>query len=145
MVLKLKHIILLSFPILFSCQNIQNIEGNYSICNKGKYFEIYFKKDSMRVASDDFWIKLSNWRKIKFQDDTLHFETFGEWRDSSKAVLKYYDFNKVKFKTLKSKDKLYLKPFDEHPNFENEQEFWKGFYNRKKSNNCDLSKSLSNN
>lgn len=132
-----KPLIYLFLLILFiGCQNSHNIEGNYSLCNKGSYMEVYFKKDSMRVASENDWVKLSNWRKIKFKNDTLHFETFGEWRDSSKAILKYVETNKVKYKNLRTGDVLFLYPFNDKLNFNNPEKFWKGFYKRN-NNNCE--------
>jgi len=137
MKLKLKSIIyILLLNFFLGCQNNKNFEGHYSVCNKGTYIEVYFKKDSMRVATESAWVKLSTWRKIKLQNDTLHFETFGEWRDSSKAILKYDGMNKVKFRNIKTGDILNLESFNDNLNFEKTEEFWKGFNNRKKSNNC---------
>jgi len=132
----------LIFTIFLGCQNDQDIEGNYSICHKGEYVEVYFKKDSIRFASDDEWIKLSDWRKNEIKKDTLHFETFGEWRDSLKAVIKFVGVNGIKMRNLTSGENLYLEPIDENINFENPKEFWEGFYNRQNSGNCTQNNEL---
>jgi hypothetical protein len=129
-------IYILVLSLLFGCQNSQSIEGNYSICHNGYYREVYFKNDSMRVASDNEWTKLSKWKKIKIKNDTIHFETFGEWRDFSKVVIKYVGKNKIKLRNLKSGENLDLEQIDENLNFEKQHEFWKGFYNRQSSGNC---------
>ena len=134
MKLKLLNIILIL--TLFSCQNNQTLDGNYSICHNEEYTEIYFEKDSMRIASDNEWIKLSEWRKIEIKNNTLNFMTFGEWKDSSKAKIKYVGNNKIELQFLKNDEKLDLELIDEDIKFENLKEFWNGFRNRKKFNNC---------
>lgn len=134
---RFQNIILISIlTTVFSCQNNRNIEGNYSICHKGYYREIYFKKDSIRAASDNEWIKLSKWRKIKLENDILHFETFGEWRDSSKVKIEFTGKNNIELKNLKSGETLYLEPITQKINFEKSNEFWNGFNKRQNSKNC---------
>jgi hypothetical protein len=93
--------------LFLGCSDNRDIEGNYSFCKNGVYLETYFKKDSIRIASDNRWVRLSKWREIKIKDDTLHFVTFGEWSDSSKAGIKYVG-NKIELHFLKSKNNLTL-------------------------------------
>ena len=77
--MKFKFWYLIFILVLFiSCQSDQNLIGHYKMCVSGDYGEVYFKKDSMRFASDNEWVKLSDWRKIRVENDTLYFETFGE-------------------------------------------------------------------
>ena len=126
-------LILINF---ISCQKKNPIEGNFSTCLNGEYGEVYFKKDSMRVASDFNSDYLSEWRKFEAKDDTLQFETFGEWRQTTKAEIKYIGVNKIKLKFLKDNENTYLKKFDENLNFKNINEFWSKYNNRKNSSNC---------
>ncbi len=122
--------------LIFGCQNKENIDGNYSICQDGEYLEVYFKKDSMRAASDDSWTKLSEWRKIEIKNDTLLFETFGEWRMASKAKIKFLRKNEINLLLLRSGQSINLKPIYGTLNFEKSKEFWDGFYKRQNSKNC---------
>ncbi|WP_106793863.1 hypothetical protein [Aquimarina sp. Aq78] len=134
---KLQSILyILILGTFFGCQNDQNIQGNYSVCENGEYTEVYFKKDSMRIAADNDWVKLSKWRKIEIKNDTLYFETFGEWRDSLKAEIKYAGMNTIELRILKSGENLNLIHIDENINFEKPKEFWSGFHNRQHLKNC---------
>ncbi|WP_074405967.1 hypothetical protein [Aquimarina megaterium] len=135
MKLKLWNIILI-ITLLFGCQIEQKLDGNYSMCNGGEYSEVYFKKDSMRVASENEWVKLSEWRKIEIKNDTLHFKSFGEWRDDWKAEIKYIGKNKTELHNLTTDVKLNLKRINENLNFENPKEFWEKFRDRQNSGNC---------
>jgi len=98
--------------------------------------EIYFNNNSMRIASDNEWIKLSKWRKIEIKKDTLYFDTFGEWRTLSKAEIKFISINTIELKLLSNDRILKLIQIDENLNFEKPKEFWNKFHNRKKSKNC---------
>ena len=92
--------IILIFNLILGCQSDKTLDGNYSSCIDGEYVEIYFKKDSMRVASENVWVELSEWRKIEIKNDTLYFETFGEWRDKSRAKIKYVEMNNAELSFL---------------------------------------------
>ena len=136
--MKLKLYSIISLLVLtFSCQNSQNLNGNYSICQDGEYAEVYFKKDSMRVAKDDYWVKLSDWRKIEIKNDTLHFETFGEWKYNAKAKIKYIGMNSVELWVLDTDFRLSLEPIKENLNFDNTKIFWNGFNNRQNKKDCN--------
>ena len=131
------YIFILTITSLFSCQNEQKIDGFYSICSDGEYAEIYFKKDSMRIASQNEWILLSEWRKIEITDDTLYFESFGEWRDDWKAQIRFISKNKTELHNLTNNVKINLERFDENLIFENPNEFWEKFKKRQRSKNCE--------
>lgn len=135
MKLKLWNIILI-LTLTFRCKNDRNLNGNYSICNNGEYIEVYFKQDSMRVASESEWVKLSEWRKIEIKNDTLHFETFGEWREEWQAEIKYIGKNKTELHNLVTDIKLDLKRINGSLNFENPINFWNGFSKRQNLSNC---------
>ena len=122
--------------LTFGCKNDRNLNGNYSICNNGEYSEVYFKQDSMRVASESKWVKLSKWKKVEFKNDTLYFESFGEWRDDWKAEIKYVGKNKTEFHNLITDVKLDLERINEKLNFQNPKDFWNGFYKRQNLSNC---------
>jgi len=128
--------IVLILPIFISCQNKPNLEGNYYSCNddKGDYFEVYFKKNLIRMASNNEWIKLSKWRKTEFINDTLIFDTFGEIRLPVKAIIKHLGTNGIKMEILRYHETIFLKRFNENPNFDKKEEFWNGFHNRKNKN-----------
>ncbi len=132
----IKIIYILSFGVFLGCVNNRNIEGYYSNCRDGEYMEVYFKKDSMRVAADNEWVRLSEWRKIVIENDTLHFETFGEYRESWQAVIEYVGTDKIKLKVLESKNKVNLNRIDEILNFEEPTSFWNDFHKRKDYANC---------
>jgi len=136
MKLKLWNIILI-LALALSCKNDRNLNGNYSICNNGEYTEVYFKQDSMRVASENEWVKLSKWRKVEIKNDTLYFESFGEWRDDWKAEIKYTGKNKTELHNLITGIKIDLERINENLDFENPKEFWNGFSNRQESKNCE--------
>ncbi|UOY07781.1 hypothetical protein L0P88_04325 [Muricauda sp. SCSIO 64092] len=90
----------------------------------------------MRIAKDDEWVKLSEWKKIEIKNDTLHFETFGEWKDSSKVLIKYTERNKIRLLNLDNSEGILLEPIEDYIDFENPEEFWNGFNNRQKIKNC---------
>ena len=135
MKLKLWNIIL-TLILCFSCDTDRNLDGNYSVCNNGEYLEIYFKQDSMRVASNNERVKLSKWRKIEIINDTLYFETFGEWREKMKAKINYTGFNNIEMRFLETDERRNLEPINRNLNFGNEKEFWNGFNKRLNSKNC---------
>ena len=91
----------------------------------------------MRVASENEWVKLSEWRKIEIKNDTLHFETFGEWREKSKAEINYIRKNKIELRILESGETRNLETISESLKFENLNEFWNGFKNRQNVINCE--------
>lgn len=128
--------------ISLGCQNTQDLDGYYSHCDNGYYSEVYFKKDSMRVAADNDWVKLSEWRKIKIVNDTLFFETFGEWRDSTKAKIKYMGRDKIQLSFPETiKDTAYkliqnLERIECDFNFNSSKEFWAQF--KKRENSADF-------
>lgn len=122
--------------LLFSCKNEHKLDGNYSICNNGEYTEVYFKNDSMRVASENEWVKLSEWRKIEIINDTLYFKSFGDWKDNWKAEIKFIDKNKTELHNLTTDVRLNLERINENLNFKNEKEFWGKFRARQDSGNC---------
>lgn len=136
MKLKLWNTILI-LALFFGCQNDRNLNGNYSMCHNGEYLEIYFKEDSMRVASENEWVKLSEWRKIEIKNDTIHFETFGEWREKSTAEINYIGVNKIELRILESSETRNLELIKDNLKFENPKEFWNGFYKRQNSKNCE--------
>ena len=137
MKLKLWEIILI-LALFFSCKNEQSLVGNYSICKNGEYAEVYFKQDSIRIASENEWIKLSEWKKIELKNDTLFFESFGEWRYDYKTEIKYIKKNKAKLHILTTDQIIDLERIDENLDFENRKVFWNGFMKRKNSKNCEL-------
>lgn len=86
------------------------------------------------MAYDNHWVGQSEWRKIAIKKDTLYFKTFGEWSHSTKALIKQKENNSIELHFLDSSRNLKLQPINEEINFENEKDFWNGFYNRKKVN-----------
>lgn len=134
--LKLCYII--SMLILVTgCKDLRSLDGNYSMCHLGEYTEVYFKGDSIRVASENEWAKLSDWKKIMISRDTIFFQTFGEWRDSIMAKLKYVDKNKIQMQNLSNGEILTMQRIEDRVTFENINEFWKGFINRRHSETCN--------
>lgn len=129
---------LILISVLFlGCQNNRMLEGNYSMCDNGIYLEVYFKQDSMRIASENKRVKLSEWKKIKVENDTLYFETFGEWRLNSKAVIELITENEIKLYSPSTEMKMHLNRIKEPLNFKNQNDFWKNFNDRKNLNNCN--------
>ena len=88
------------------------------------------------MASNSEWISLSEWRQIEIKNDTLYFETFGEWRDSATAEIKYIGGNKIKLKLLEANRDVILERINESPNFEKPKKHWNGFIKRLNSSNC---------
>ncbi len=136
MKLKLWNIILI-FTLLFGCQNEQKLNGFYSVCNNGEYTEVYFKRNSMRVASEIEGRKLSEWRKIEIKKDTIYFESFDEWKHNWKVKIISIGTNEAELHNLNTDVKLNLERINGNLNFENHNEFWNGFSHRQKSRNCE--------
>ena len=135
--MKLKFWNAILILVLFSsCQDRPNLDGNYSMCSNGEYTEVYFKQDSMRVASENEWVKLSKWKKIEIKNDTLHFETYGEWRKKRKAEIIFIGKNKIELRILEFNEILNLERINGNLSLDNSVEFWNGFNNRWNSNNC---------
>ena len=132
----LVYLILIS-TLFFGCKNDKNLEGNYSICIDGEYTEVYFKQDSMRIASENEWVNLTEWKKIEINNDTLLFETFGEWRNVSKAKIKHIGMNKTELRILESDVTLNLEQMNEKLNFKDSIEFWNGFKIRRNYKKCN--------
>jgi len=132
------HIILF-FSLVYGCKNDRNLNGNYSTCDNGIYLEVYFKNDSMRVASESEWVRLSKWKKVEINNDTLFFETFGEWRQNWIAKINYIGKNRTVLHNLTTDRIVDLKRINEDLNFDNPKEFWNGFNNRKNSCTCEYS------
>lgn len=136
----LRYIIISS--IFFGCQNNHKLDGYYSNCNNGEYAEVYFKNDSMRIASENDWIKLSEWRKFDVVNDTLFFEAFGEWRNPTKAKIKFIGRNKIELSYPKDIDDAEFKliqsfeRIDEDFDFNQPKKFWTKFKERKNSAEC---------
>ncbi|WP_179338355.1 hypothetical protein [Winogradskyella ludwigii] len=129
------NIILIS-TLFLGCQNTGTLFGNYSSCIDGEYTEVYFKKDSMRVASENVWVELSKWRKIEIKNDTLYFETFGEWRDKTKAIIKYVGTNNTELNFLETDAILNLERMNIELTFKDSLKFWNEFNKRLISKNC---------
>jgi len=140
----IKYLLILILTISFGCQEKQKLDGYYSNCNNGYYSEIYFKKDSMRVASENDRIKLSEWRKINIKNDTLFFEMFGEWKIPSKAKIKYIGREKIELIFLTNTQNSDLKRvqiferIDDNFEFNPSKEFWTKFKKRKNSADCKI-------
>ncbi len=133
-----KTIYLLLSLFVFSCDNDKSIEGNYSVYKYGGYLEIYFKNDSMRVAKNDEWIKLSDWQKIEIKEDTLYFTTYGEWRSPTKAKISKGENNVIELQFLDNYKNLILYPISQNIDFKNQKKFWKEFNKRSKIRNCKI-------
>lgn len=119
---------------LLGCNHEKGLIGNYFSTNmSGEYTEYYFIRDSLRIATENNWVNLSDWKKIELKDDTLYFETFGEWREQMKAEVNRISNNKVRIILLKSNDTIYLQKLYQNIDFENIDEFWKEFEKRKNS------------
>lgn len=132
--------IILIFILFLGCQNTRTLYGNYATCIDGEYTEVYFKKDSMRVASENVWVKLSQWRKIEIKNDTLYFETFGEWRDKTKAKIKYIGMDNTELSFLETDAILNLELMNIKLTFKDSLKFWNGFNKRLNSKNCKIIK-----
>jgi len=78
--------------LVFGCKKDQKLNGYYFLCTNGEYVEVYFKKDSMRVASNSEWIKLTEWVKTETNNDTLYYKLFGE---NFKAKMKHIESDKI--------------------------------------------------
>ena len=137
MKIKLSIYTVLTTITLMSCHHKATIDGNHSICYNEEYSEVYFKQDSMRIASDNDWVKLSEWRKFEFKNDTLKFETFGEWREPMMARMEYIDEGKIRMSFIDTDEVLYLESIDENLNFEKLEEFWAAFHDRQNESQCN--------
>lgn len=112
-----------------------DLEGNYSSCNDEYYTEVYFKNGSIRFANDNEWIRLSEWKKYKFENDSLYFESVGEHRDAVAArILKVN--NSLEFYTNLNDDKITFNPINENLELEDTEKFWINFSKRKEAANC---------
>lgn len=136
MKLKLWNIILLSTLIL-GCQSKVILDGNYSVCLNGEYVEVYFKKNLMRVATENESRTLHEWQKIEIKQDTLYFESFDEWKHNWKAKIIRNGKSKTELHNLNTDMKFQLEPINAILKFENQKEFWNKFNIRKEARNCE--------
>ena len=137
--MKIKFLIFICALLLAtSCNDTKKLDGNFSICDNSEYFEVYFNKDSMRVASENEAVGLTERRKIEIINDTLYFESFGEWKMDLKARIDYKKNNDVKLWIAENGKEfpIDLKRINEKLDFENEKKFWKEFKRRFKSSEC---------
>ena len=97
----------------------------------------------MRMASENDWVGLSEWRKIEILNDTLYFETFGEWRDSTKARIKHLGRNKIALQfpneilDKKSFTIYTMERIKSDFEIEDSEVFWTQFKNRKNAMECN--------
>ena len=129
------NILFLTF--LFSgCRKYSRLDGYYFYCVEGYYGEVYFKQDSWRIASEDEWTGLSNWKKMTVKNDTLFFESFGEWRTNIEAKITYID-NDNKHLQLTFGDNTYeLEHLQGKLNLKDSMAFWEGFEKRRDARRC---------
>ena len=90
----------------------------------------------MRVSSNFNTDYLSEWKKIEIKDDTLFFETFGEWKQLEKAKIEYQQKGMIKLTFLNHKFSYDLTPIDKKVNFNSHEKFWDGFQERQRESNC---------
>ncbi len=92
----------------------------------------------MRVASENEMVGLSEWRKIEIIDDTLYFESFGEWKEDLKARVDHISKNNLGLRILENENEftINLMRVTEKIDFENQKEFWKEFKNRRTKRGC---------
>jgi len=96
----------------------------------------------MRAASNTNGNYLSEWRKFNLENDTLYFETFGEWRDSTKVTIKYIGKNTIEMHYHKNindddfKGSQRLELIKEDLNFNSITEFWLNYEKRQERANC---------
>jgi hypothetical protein len=136
MKLKLWNIFLILI-LFFGCQKDRILDGNYSLCSNGEYSEVYFKKDSIRAASESKWVRLAGWRKMEIKNDTLYFRSFGHLTDDYIVKIKHIGINKVELHNLVTDSEFELESFNANMNFENTKEFWIEFKKRRNSSNCE--------
>ncbi|MBU2997101.1 hypothetical protein KO500_11690 [Cellulophaga baltica] len=91
----------------------------------------------MSMAADNEWISLTEWRKIELKNDTLYFDTFGEWRESSRAQIKYVGKDKIQLRILETNKTIELEPIYENLNFEKPKKLWDSFIRRLNSHKCE--------
>ncbi|MDC8002969.1 hypothetical protein POV27_02840 [Aureisphaera galaxeae] len=130
-------IYLLIFSCLLNCQTEQKLEGNYYICEDGYYSEVYFKRDSLRVASESEWVKLSEWRTLIMESDTIIFESFGEWRDTVSMKISENTQAKITVRNLYTGEIHVLNRIPERFSFEDTTKFWKEYALRKQAYGCN--------
>jgi hypothetical protein len=92
----------------------------------------------MRVASENEAVELTEWRKVEIINDTLYFESFGEWKMDLKARVNYMENNDVKLLIAENGKEfaIDLTRIDKKLDFENKKEFWKEFKKRYVNREC---------
>lgn len=120
---------------LFSCKNDKSLNGNYYSFNRSnEYVEYYFRQDSLRIATENDWVGLSDWKKIERKNDTLFYETFGEWRDDRISLIEFETKYKVKLIDINFNDTIFLQRIEHEFKIEDNKEFWRKFNKRKSLN-----------
>lgn len=143
----LKHLsvyLCFGLGLLIGCNNVNTVEGNFSVCFMSEYSEVYFKGDSLRMAAESEWIRRSSWKEFDLRGDTILFETFGEWTTPFQARLVFHSKNKMEFKALNWKtsnlpeQKLFLERIHEEVDIDSDSElvFWEPFFNRQDKCHC---------
>ena len=138
----IKYIFVLILSISFGCQNKHNMDGNYYLCENGYYSEVCIKNDSICVASDTDGDVLTEWQKMKIENDTLYFMQFGHLIDSIKGKMEYIGNDRIEFHYIIGSGKYSLEGvntlnrIDDKINFKSTKEFWMEFKKRQNLVDC---------
>jgi len=76
----LKHLsvyLCFGLGLLIGCNNVNTVEGNFSVCFMSEYSEVYFKGDSLRMAAESEWIRRSSWKEF---DKRRYYSFRNFWR-----------------------------------------------------------------
>ena len=131
----MRNIIILFFlPILFSCENKEALEGDFSSCLEGFYIELNISGDSLRISSHKSHI--NRWTKFKRNRDTIHFLSAGEWIDSANATFKFKNKDNLIVHSYESDFITDFKRIKENINYVDSTKHKQGVLRRFKKSDC---------
>ncbi|APY06797.1 hypothetical protein BWZ20_00115 [Winogradskyella sp. J14-2] len=126
-------LIILTFAI-FGCESDLKLSGNYNTCDRGLYGELFFKNDSMRIATSMEFV--SEWRKYEIKNDSFYHFSFGE-PEFRVAKINFMENNAFELIYPKDSIKHIFKKINTEIDFDvNYEQFFNEFYKRRKEIDC---------
>jgi len=119
---------------IFGCESDLKISGNYNTCDRGLYGELFFKNDSIRMATSMEFV--SDWRKYEIKNDSFYHYSFGE-PEFRVAKINFLENNRFELIYPKDSVRHIFSKMDIDISYDlTYEQFFNEFYKRKEDLNC---------
>ena len=131
---ELKITLIILTLAIFSCESDLKISGNYNTCERGLYGELFFNKDSMRMATSMEFV--SDWRQYEIKNDSFYHYSFGE-TEFRVAKINFLENNRFELIYPKDSVRHVFSKMDIDINHDlTYEKFFNEFYKRKEDFKC---------